>query len=57
VTVQIRGDRFPATARTADAEEKQALWPRMGDAFPFYNDYLQATDRDIPLVVLERNAQ
>ena len=54
VTVQIRGDRFPAIARTADAAEKQALWPLMGDAFPFYNDYLQATDRDIPLVILER---
>ena len=28
----------------------------MGDAFPFYNynDYLQATERDIPLVILER---
>ena len=54
VTVQIRGDRFPATARTASTEEKRALWPLMGDAFPFYNDYLQATDRDIPLVILER---
>lgn len=54
VTVQILGDRFPATARTADAAEKQALWPLMGDTFPFYNDYLGATDRDIPLVLLER---
>ena len=56
VTVQIRADRFPASARTADAAEKQALWPLMGDAFPFYNDYLKATDRDIPLVILERAA-
>lgn len=56
VTVQIRGDRFPAIARTADAAEKEILWPLMGDAFPFYNDYLKATDRDIPLVILERTA-
>jgi deazaflavin-dependent oxidoreductase (nitroreductase family) len=56
VQVQIRGDRFAATARTASAEEKRSLWPLMGDAFPFYNDYLQATERDIPLVILERIA-
>lgn len=57
VTVQILGDRFPATARTANTAEKQALWPLMGDAFPFYNDYLGATDRDIPLVILDRTVQ
>lgn len=54
VHLQIRGDRFPATARTADRDEKRALWPLMADAFPFYDAYLEATARDIPLVVLER---
>ena len=53
VGVQIRDKTFQATARTADAEEKERLWPIMGDAYPFYNDYRQGTDRDIPLVMLE----
>ena len=56
VRVQIRGDRFAAKARSADAEEKRRLWPLMADRYPFYNDYLKETDRDIPLVVLERTA-
>ena len=54
VHVQIRGERFAATARTASPTEKRTLWPLMAGAFPFYDAYLEATDRDIPLVVLER---
>ena len=53
VGVQIRDKTFQATARTADAEEKERLWSIMGDTYPFYNDYRQVTDRDIPLIVLE----
>ncbi len=53
VQVQIKADMCLATARTADAEEKAALWPIMAGAYPFYNDYLAATDRDIPLVILQ----
>ncbi len=56
VHVQIRADRFAATARTADAAEKTRLWPLLADRFSFYNGYLKATYRDIPLVVLERVA-
>lgn len=55
VDVQIRADRFAATARTADTEEKARLWPLLADRFSFYNGYVEATDRDIPLVVLERD--
>ncbi len=54
VTVQIKGDRFLATARTADSDEKERLWPVMASKMPFYDDYRLATDRDIPLIVLER---
>ena len=53
VEVQIRDKRFQATARTTNPDEKARLWPIMGDAYPFYNDYRRGTDRDIPLVVLE----
>ena len=47
-------DGFPATARTANAGEKSRLWPLMADRYPFDNGYLTATERDIPLVVLDR---
>jgi deazaflavin-dependent oxidoreductase (nitroreductase family) len=54
VTVQIRDDRFQAGARTADAEEKKRLWPLLADRLSYFNDYQASTERDIPLIVLER---
>jgi deazaflavin-dependent oxidoreductase (nitroreductase family) len=54
VEIQVRDDRFPARARTADPSEKQDLWPVMTRAWPAYDDYQRRTDREIPVVVLER---
>lgn len=54
VTVQVRGDRFTARARTATAEEKPALWRMMADRWPAYEEYQRKTRREIPVVVLER---
>ena len=54
VTVQVRGDRFKAHARTASAEEKPELWRMMNDRWPAYDEYQRKTGRDIPVVVLER---
>ena len=54
VRVQVKADTFPARARTASAEEKQRLWPVMAAIWPAYNDYQQKTEREIPLVILER---
>lgn len=52
--VQIKGDRFPVRARVATPEEKPALWSKMVEAWPDYDDYQTKTDREIPVVVLER---
>ena len=54
VTVQVYGDRFAARARPATAEEKPRLWKTMTAAWPAYDDYQKKTDREIPVVVLER---
>ncbi|MEU3271934.1 nitroreductase family deazaflavin-dependent oxidoreductase [Saccharomonospora sp. NPDC006951] len=54
VGVQVKGDKFTARARTADAGEKAALWPKMTAVWPSYDDYQKKTDRDIPVVILER---
>ena len=54
VTVQVRGDRFNARARTATAEEKPELWRMMIDRWPAYEEYQRKTGREIPVVVLER---
>jgi deazaflavin-dependent oxidoreductase (nitroreductase family) len=54
VRVQVLGDRFDAVARTASPDEKARLWPLVTEVWPSYDDYQQRTDRDIPVVVLER---
>jgi deazaflavin-dependent oxidoreductase (nitroreductase family) len=53
VQVQIRGDRFDATARDATPEERPELWKQMAEIWPDYDNYQQRTDREIPIVVLE----
>src|SRR5579875_2652476 len=52
---QKQGDKFTAHARTATAQEKPELWSIMAKTWPAYNDYQKKTDREIPVVVLERD--
>jgi len=40
-------------ARTANASEKAALWPRLVAIYRDYDDYQKRTDREIPVVILE----
>ncbi len=54
VHVQIKGDRFPARARTAEGDERERLWRLMNEIWPPYEEYQQKTERRIPVVVLER---
>lgn len=54
VEVQIWDERFKARARTASAEEKPAIWKTMVSEWPAYDEYQQRTEREIPVVVLER---
>ena len=54
VEVQVLGDRFAATARTATAAEKAEVWPAMTAEWPDYDAYQRRTDREIPVVLLSR---
>jgi proline iminopeptidase len=54
VEVQILGDRFPARARVTEGEERERLWRMMNGIWRYYDDYQTRTDREIPVVVLER---
>ncbi|MEV0778347.1 nitroreductase family deazaflavin-dependent oxidoreductase [Streptomyces sp. NPDC050433] len=54
VHVQVKGDRFTARARTATPEEKPEMWRRMAEVWPDYDAYQTKTDREIPVIVLER---
>ena len=54
VEVQVKADRFRARARVAGPGEKPEMWKTMTAEWPAYDEYQEKTDREIPVVVLER---
>jgi proline iminopeptidase len=52
--IQVMGDRWPVRARVAEGEERERLWKQMSEIWPHYDEYAAKTDREIPVVVLER---
>jgi deazaflavin-dependent oxidoreductase (nitroreductase family) len=52
--IQIGRERRRVHARVADAEERERLWPKVVATYGGYEGYQQRTERQIPLVVLER---
>ncbi|MGK5518036.1 nitroreductase family deazaflavin-dependent oxidoreductase [Micromonospora sp. URMC 107] len=54
VEVQVGAEKFRGTARTATAEERPRLWQVMTQVFPTYARYQKETEREIPVVVVER---
>jgi len=54
VEVQVLGEKFPARARTVHGGERDRLWRLAARQWPPYDDYAKKTDREIPVVVLER---
>ena len=51
--IQVAHDLYQARARTADGDERESLWQQLVEVYPPYNDYQAATERKIPVVVLE----
>jgi F420H(2)-dependent quinone reductase len=47
----VRADMI---AREVTGDEKAAWWARAVEAYPDYADYQRKTDREIPILVLER---
>jgi deazaflavin-dependent oxidoreductase (nitroreductase family) len=54
VEAQVKSDVFPARARTATGDERERLWRLAARQWPDYDVYRTRTDREIPVVVLER---
>jgi proline iminopeptidase len=53
VHVQVAADKFEAVAREAEGEERERLWRQMVDIYAPYTQYQEATERKIPVVVLD----
>lgn len=52
-SVQVLADRWPVSARTADAEERATWWPKVLSAYDGYAEYESRTEREIPVVFLD----
>ena len=51
--LQVGARRISARARVAEGEERERLWKQMAEIYPPYLDYQKATERTIPVVVLD----
>jgi deazaflavin-dependent oxidoreductase (nitroreductase family) len=52
--IQIGSKRLRIRAREALGAERQALWSEIVGKFPDYAEYQSRTDREIPVVILDR---
>lgn len=50
---QVGAKHVKARARVVTGEERQRIWDQMAVIYPPYLDYQKATDREIPVVVLD----
>jgi deazaflavin-dependent oxidoreductase (nitroreductase family) len=53
-TVELPGERYSARAREAVGDERDRLFRTQADLMPNFDEYAAATDRVIPVLVLER---
>jgi deazaflavin-dependent oxidoreductase (nitroreductase family) len=53
IEIQVGRDKRHMLARTADADERGTLWPRLVDMYADFANYQSWTDREIPVVVCE----
>lgn len=54
VELQIKDEVFAARARTAHGAEREHLWRKANEVWRHYDEYAKRTEREIPVVVLER---
>jgi deazaflavin-dependent oxidoreductase (nitroreductase family) len=54
VTVELGTERYEATARVTRADERDRLWEQAKQEIPGFAEYEQRTDREVPVIVLER---
>ena len=53
-SIEVGTDTVAVHARVAEGDEREDLWTRQKLAYPQFQGYEDATDRVIPVVVLER---
>ncbi|HLL80866.1 MAG TPA: nitroreductase family deazaflavin-dependent oxidoreductase [Ktedonobacteraceae bacterium] len=54
VTVEIGTETFDALATVTEGEERQRLWNRIVELYPFFADHQAKISRQIPVIELSR---
>ena len=54
VTVEVGNEIFEAIAIVTEGTERQRLWTRVVELYPFFADHQAKVTRQIPVIVLER---
>lgn len=57
VTVEVGTETFDAIAVVTEGEERQRLWARVVEQYPFFADHQAKITRQIPVIVLSRAVQ
>jgi deazaflavin-dependent oxidoreductase (nitroreductase family) len=57
VKVQVAGTKYRCLARTVESPDRERLYAMMAKIYPPYIAYQEATDREIPVVLLEATAE
>jgi F420H(2)-dependent quinone reductase len=57
VTVEVGSEKFETTARILTGQEREQAFARAVEVFPNYAEYQKKTDREIPVIALERPAK
>jgi deazaflavin-dependent oxidoreductase (nitroreductase family) len=52
--VELPGEHRRVSVRVAGDDERAELWPPVVERWPAYANYQRRTEREIPLVILER---
>src|SRR5579864_2514375 len=53
-TVELGNETFDVTARVARGEERLRIWSTQKQRYPNFAEYERKTEREIPVVILER---
>src|SRR5215212_4193289 len=55
-TVEVGADTFDASAMVLEGTERQQLWDRIVEQYPFFIEHQAKITRQIPLIALERKS-
>lgn len=57
VTVEVRNEIFDATAVVTQGAERERLWTRIVERYPFFTEHQAKITRQIPVIALSRREQ